>query len=137
MSRYTLSESTEDEIANTIQRIKSEEYVHETVDTDIDNIEIEIEGDTTEYRNGHRETECIVTILVHDMFENLPTGRDMPDTLADVSEPLDTLSASLTGVLNKNREDSSEIVFESIPRASNEDIAFYTQTLLFNVDRPN
>ena len=133
MSRYTLSKSTADEISEIIQRIKNEEYVHETVDTGIDNIEIEIEGDTTEYKNGHRETECIITILVHDMFENLPTGVDMPDTLEDVSDPLDTFAASLAGVINKNREDSSEIVFESIPRASDEDIAFYTQTILFNV----
>jgi len=137
MSQYTLSGNTTEKISNVIQRIKDKEYVHETIDTEIPHIELEIEGDTTTYKNGHTETECNIVVIVHDLFDHLPTGKDMPDTLSDVSEPLDTVSAELAGVINKNREYSNEVVFEALPRASSEDMAFYTQTILFNVERPN
>jgi len=42
MSQYTLSGNTTEKISNVIQRIKDKEYVHETIDTEIPHIELEI-----------------------------------------------------------------------------------------------
>lgn len=129
-----VADDTKAQIIAAIGRAVNKETITESFETSIPGVDVEIDADTTTYRNGHTETDCNISVHVSDPERFGIDGENPPKVLAEASSEMDSLAAVLSECVNKNRDHSSEVVFE--PIKSNTDTVVFNQTVLFNVSRP-
>lgn len=137
-----LSSNTETEIRNALERGMNGEAVHESFDTNIDGVSVEIESNAYTYNNGHSEIETNVAVIIDNPSRFTPENMiGVPKIIDEMSGNIDGLSADIGGLVNGAREYDTECVLElTSSDLSGENVtkptAIYNQVFLSDVQLP-
>lgn len=134
-----LSPDTETEIRNAVERGIGGETVHESFDTNIDGVSVEIESNAYTYNNGHSEIETNVAVIITTPSRFTPESMiGVPKIIDEMGGDIEDLSADIGGLVNGAREYNTECVLElTSADLSGENVtnptAIYNQVFLSNV----
>jgi hypothetical protein len=120
------------DIERMITKVKNRNSSQQMMDVDIDGVTLRLESRVVHYREPpvDDDAECKFVVMVEDWKLS---GDEWPESLENVSEELADLVEELSAEIDRNRSYQSELPFSFERYNESENVAYYTQPVIFKL----